>query len=375
MNSSSNASDNGPINLQPGDLITFFWDYEAKGTIMSTGDIDLSFKKNDKALVIALCPNDWIRVEYNSQIGVVPKNYTKLFQHTTPEYVQALWDYEALHLKMSSGDTDLSFKKNDIMLFISTCPNEWIRGLLIIPFPFFLPFFFILVIRKGRIGVIPLNYVKRNVTPDKIPSPEVRPLSLPPKNTPLSSSTRSSSNISSSRLSKTASMDTENSNEVRRSSSSSIVAIEERRSVSLSGPPKKAIARYENSSAKDGDLEFSKDDIVYILEQNSSGIWKGECNGQVGFFPSSYIEVVTEEPTSGSSESVKQVKWNLVNYKFVEEDSLENILFTEEKKVKVIRGATVTKLVERLTYPDYVGTLFQFFFSSFLKCSYSLSFF
>lgn len=94
--------------------------------------------------------------------GVIPRTYVKHQENQPPiQYVEALWDYQAKHLKMSSGDTDVSFKKSDIMVclrlrlqlpwpdvdctqvFLEHMPNDWMR-----------------IIHRGCVGVIPGNYVK-----------------------------------------------------------------------------------------------------------------------------------------------------------------------------------------------------------------------
>eukprot|EP01114_Cavostelium_apophysatum_P013759 TRINITY_DN3404_c0_g1_i4.p1 TRINITY_DN3404_c0_g1~~TRINITY_DN3404_c0_g1_i4.p1 ORF type:complete len:568 (+),score=159.99 TRINITY_DN3404_c0_g1_i4:3-1706(+) len=65
----------------------------------------------------------------------------------------------------------------------------------------------------------------------------------------------------------------------------------------------KAIARYDNFSAADGDLEFSKGDIVIVTLKHESGWWKGECGGLVGVFPHDVVEIVatSERPTKGTT--------------------------------------------------------------------------
>ena len=38
------------------------------------------------------------------------------------------------------------------------------------------------------------------------------------------------------------------------------------------------------------DLQFFKGDLVYILEKDESGWWKGFSNGRIGLFPCNFVE-------------------------------------------------------------------------------------
>jgi hypothetical protein len=70
------------------------WNYSATGFKMSTGDTDIeyslqttlwmkvvtsvySFMKYERMIILEYCPNDWIKVNKNGVIGVVPLNYVK----------------------------------------------------------------------------------------------------------------------------------------------------------------------------------------------------------------------------------------------------------------------------------------------------------
>lgn len=62
----------GTQDLQPGDQLEALWNRESDGLVMSTGDADLSFKKGDVMVFIQSCPNNWVRVELQGKVGVVP---------------------------------------------------------------------------------------------------------------------------------------------------------------------------------------------------------------------------------------------------------------------------------------------------------------
>lgn len=52
---------------------------------------------------------------------------------------------------------------------------------------------------------------------------------------------------------------------------------------------------YQYKAAQDDELNLSKGEIVNVLEKSGDGWWRGECNGQSGWFPSNYV---SEEDTS-----------------------------------------------------------------------------
>jgi len=71
--------------------------------------------------------------------------------------------------------------------------------------------------------------------------------------------------------------------------------ISEKSSTSLSvspssGPPKRFKVLFEFEAKHNLDLPLKQGDIVVVLETDTSGWWKGDCNGKQGWFPSNYIE-------------------------------------------------------------------------------------
>jgi len=53
------------------------YDYESKNSIMSTGDVDISFKKHDILISLGSTIGPWTRAQLNSLSGVVPSSYVK----------------------------------------------------------------------------------------------------------------------------------------------------------------------------------------------------------------------------------------------------------------------------------------------------------
>jgi hypothetical protein len=49
-------------------------------------------------------------------------------------------------------------------------------------------------------------------------------------------------------------------------------------------------AKYPFDATSDKQLSLKVGDVVTVVEKNASGWYKGECNGDVGLFPSNYTE-------------------------------------------------------------------------------------
>ncbi|KAI8993290.1 ras guanine nucleotide exchange factor domain-containing protein [Pilobolus umbonatus] len=55
-------------------------------------------------------------------------------------------------------------------------------------------------------------------------------------------------------------------------------------------------ALYAFSSTEESSLSFNKDEYIDVLSQLESGWWDGYCNGNRGWFPSNYVEIVDINP-------------------------------------------------------------------------------
>lgn len=55
-------------------------------------------------------------------------------------------------------------------------------------------------------------------------------------------------------------------------------------------------------------MEFSKGDIINVIERNSDGRWKGELNNLVGYFPMSFVELIDNFVKNDEPPHVKQMK-------------------------------------------------------------------
>ena len=57
----------------------------------------------------------------------------------------------------------------------------------------------------------------------------------------------------------------------------------------------KYVAKYEFGGSTDIELQFKKGSTVTVIEKADNGWWKGICEGQVGWFPESYVRPVPKE--------------------------------------------------------------------------------
>jgi len=51
-------------------------------------------------------------------------------------------------------------------------------------------------------------------------------------------------------------------------------------------------AEFDNVAEQEKELSFREGDVITILTQDISGWWKGELNGQVGWFPASFVQII-----------------------------------------------------------------------------------
>eukprot|EP01119_Soliformovum_irregulare_P011552 TRINITY_DN290_c2_g1_i5.p1 TRINITY_DN290_c2_g1~~TRINITY_DN290_c2_g1_i5.p1 ORF type:complete len:322 (-),score=97.84 TRINITY_DN290_c2_g1_i5:964-1929(-) len=65
------------IHFGKQEYLEAIFDYTSTNTIMSSGDVDLSFKKFDLFIFLERASDEWIRVDFNKTIGVVPADFVK----------------------------------------------------------------------------------------------------------------------------------------------------------------------------------------------------------------------------------------------------------------------------------------------------------
>ncbi|KAG8194249.1 hypothetical protein JTE90_024578 [Oedothorax gibbosus] len=55
-----------------------------------------------------------------------------------------------------------------------------------------------------------------------------------------------------------------------------------------------AVALYDYQAADSDEISFDPDDIIINIEMIDEGWWRGECRGQVGLFPSNYVQLLQQ---------------------------------------------------------------------------------
>lgn len=64
------------------------------------------------------------------------------------------------------------------------------------------------------------------------------------------------------------------------------------RSTSGGGSGMRVRGLYDYTATCDTELSFREGDVLSVTEQDDSGWWYAELNGQSGFVPNNYVEVI-----------------------------------------------------------------------------------
>ena len=54
----------------------------------------------------------------------------------------------------------------------------------------------------------------------------------------------------------------------------------------------KARACYDFTRQEDGELQFNKGDVIDLLDTSNSQWWKGQLNGEAGYFPATFVQIL-----------------------------------------------------------------------------------
>ncbi|CAJ0572718.1 unnamed protein product, partial [Mesorhabditis spiculigera] len=68
-----------------------------------------------------------------------------------------------------------------------------------------------------------------------------------------------------------------------------------------SGTMSRAVVKYAYEPRMDDELALRKGETILVLERSSDGWWKGEANGETGWFPSNYVEEENESPATNGN--------------------------------------------------------------------------
>ncbi|XP_045124540.1 E3 ubiquitin-protein ligase SH3RF1-like isoform X13 [Portunus trituberculatus] len=98
-------------------------------------------------------------------------------------------------------------------------------------------------------------------------------------------------------------------------------------------PCAKALYNYERKEAGSGyrDLSFKKGDVVILRKKIDSNWYEGELNNQVGFFPASYVQVITPLPSH-----IPQCK-ALYDFKMTNDEERDCLTFNKGEILTVLR--------------------------------------
>ncbi|XP_063839887.1 E3 ubiquitin-protein ligase SH3RF1-like isoform X2 [Scylla paramamosain] len=94
-------------------------------------------------------------------------------------------------------------------------------------------------------------------------------------------------------------------------------------------PCAKALYNYERKEA--GDLSFKKGDVIILRKKIDSNWYEGELNNQVGFFPASYVQVITPLPSH-----IPQCK-ALYDFKMTNDEERDCLTFNKGEILTVLR--------------------------------------
>ncbi|KAI8337306.1 hypothetical protein BC941DRAFT_353177 [Chlamydoabsidia padenii] len=112
-------------------ILEALYDYEARD------EDELTIMEGDRLTVIDDPGDGWLKVRHGNAVGIIPANYTPEPIAAAPDYVVALYNFEAVNadeLNLREGDTILVTKRDD---------SGWWEGVL-----------------NGTAGIFPANYVK-----------------------------------------------------------------------------------------------------------------------------------------------------------------------------------------------------------------------
>lgn len=94
-------------------------------------------------------------------------------------------------------------------------------------------------------------------------------------------------------------------------------------------PCAKALYNYERKEARD--LSFKKGDVINLRKKIDTNWLQGELNGQIGFFPASYVQIITPLPSH-----IPQCK-ALYDFKMTNDEERDCLTFNKGEIITVLR--------------------------------------
>lgn len=72
-------------------------------------------------------------------------------------------------------------------------------------------------------------------------------------------------------------------------------------------------ALYNYDATEDNELSFKANERITVIQKDDSGWWHGELNGQIGIFPSNFVESGDNASTASATTAAAETKGNLPN--------------------------------------------------------------
>ncbi|XP_037782707.1 E3 ubiquitin-protein ligase SH3RF1-like [Penaeus monodon] len=111
--------------------------------------------------------------------------------------------------------------------------------------------------------------------------------------------------------------------------SSSLPNVAHHRLPSTLQPCAKALYNYERKESRD--LSFKKGDVIILRKKIDANWYQGELGGQIGFFPASYVQVITPLPSH-----IPQCK-ALYDFKMTNDEERDCLTFSKGDIITVLR--------------------------------------
>ncbi|XP_071520371.1 uncharacterized protein [Panulirus ornatus] len=106
-------------------------------------------------------------------------------------------------------------------------------------------------------------------------------------------------------------------------------SVAQQKQTSALQPCAKALYNYERKEARD--LSFKKGDTIMLRKKIDSNWYEGELNNQIGFFPASYVQVITPLPSH-----IPQCK-ALYDFKMTNDEERDCLTFNKGEIITVLR--------------------------------------
>eukprot|EP01114_Cavostelium_apophysatum_P010602 TRINITY_DN2452_c0_g1_i2.p1 TRINITY_DN2452_c0_g1~~TRINITY_DN2452_c0_g1_i2.p1 ORF type:complete len:990 (-),score=297.38 TRINITY_DN2452_c0_g1_i2:109-3078(-) len=339
-NATQNAAPNATPNAVPTanktgkKMAKALFDYKARS------ETELSIKQGDVIACHITDADEWWEGELNGRVGFFPKLFVEEIEDEVVEEkspaapaslsdpsisatkVRALFDYDA------NTETELSIKPGDVITLIAMDDDEWWEGEL-----------------GGKIGFFPKLYVeiiKENKSTalsrtSSISQPSATPSPLE-KSPSTSSESSSKEGPSSDSQDLPAVVQTKSGSfiELTKSPSAAEPTAETQQSgapsetkpapseANSAPTPTRCKALFDYQASQESELSILPGDIITLVATDDDEWWEGELNGNIGYFPKAYVEIIALTPRSAMSTRIVASTSAVEEFKKSEESMKES---------------------------------------------------